>query len=162
MAEILEQIGIETGTMFQYHQARDTYVSEEEYLDGLELLQYDILYGEHYVYGGENPYPATDIIMGTEDVTITDVRVIRDYCYLYGENFTKWSKVYIGDTKVSTKYLSSGLLRISADKLSEGENLLTVRQLGSSNTVFRTSNEYIYEILPETESEFEYETESKT
>lgn len=155
LAEILEQLGIHTGTIFQYHQNRDSYISEEEYINGLELLQYDILYGEHYVYNGGNPYPATDIVMGTQDVVINTVREIDDYAYVIGENFTRWSKVYVDDKKVSTKYLSSAILRIKAEELDEGQNLVTVKQMGSSDTVFRTSNEYIMEKQIETESELE-------
>ena len=158
MAEILDQIGIHTGTMFRYHQMRDAYVSEEEYINGMELLQYDILYGDHYVYGGEDPYPATDIVMGTQDVLISGISQIGDYYFIRGENFTKWSKVYINEEKMSTRYLSSGLLRIKEKDMPVGENVVAVKQMGSSDTVFRTSNEYPFERLPETEIESEAES----
>lgn len=166
MAEILDQLDIHTGTMFQYHQERGTYASEEEYTDGMEMLQYDILYGKHYVYGGENPYPATDLVMGTQDVVISDVGEDDEYYYIYGENFTKWSKVYVDDKKISTKYLSGCQLAIDRDELEEGSNILTVKQVGSSDTIFRTSGEFVYEVLPETESasglSHETETEPET
>ena len=64
LADMTKDLGIETGTMFTFHQKRDSYATEEEYQKDMELLQYDILYGEHYVYDGGNPYPATDIVMG--------------------------------------------------------------------------------------------------
>lgn len=158
MAEILDQLGIHIGTMFQYHQMRDTYASEEEYINGMELLQYDILYGDHYVYGGENPYPATDIVMGTQDVVISGISRIGEYYFVRGENFTKWSKIYINEEKMSTKYLSSNLLRLKEKDMPEGENAVTVKQMGSSDTVFRVSNEYMYERIPETEIESEAES----
>ena len=158
MAEILDRLGIHTGTMFQYHQMRDTYASEEEYINGMELLQYDILYGDHYVYGGENPYPATDIVMGTQDVVISGISRIGEYYFVRGENFTKWSKIYINEEKMSTKYLASNLLRLKEKDMPEGENVVTVKQMGSSDTVFRVSNEYMYERIPETEIESEAES----
>ena len=43
-------------------------------MDNLKLLQYDMLYGEQYVYGGINPITEkTDLRMGTYDISITDV-----------------------------------------------------------------------------------------
>ena len=32
-----------------------------------------MLYGEKYIYGGVNPFTATDLKMGTYDISITDV-----------------------------------------------------------------------------------------
>lgn len=157
LAEVLEQLDIHTGTMFQFHQNRDAYATQEDYISGMELLQYDILYGEHYVYGGGNPYPATDIIMGTQDVVITGVKEIDGYYYVCGENFTKWSKVFVDEEKVSTKYISSGLVRIKQEAIKEGVHTVTVKQMGSSDTVFRVSNEWVYELAPETETESEVE-----
>ena len=144
MAEILDQIDCHTGTIFQYHQNRGALSGEEEYMEGLELLQYDILYGGHYVYGGGNPYPASDLVMGTQDVVIRRITSYGKYVYLVGDNFTKWSKVFVNDEKAGTKYLSSHLLRIAADKLGEGTSSLVVKQMGSSNSVFRESNEFRY------------------
>ncbi|MCD7744737.1 MAG: LTA synthase family protein [Lachnospiraceae bacterium] len=144
LADTLEELGLGgVGTMFTLHQNRDAYDTEEEYIDAIELLQYDILYGEHYVYGGEDPYPASDLVMGTEDVVIDQIMEGESgsYYYIIGENFTKWSKVYINDEKVSTTYYSSSLLRIKKSKVSDGTNTVVVNQVGSSNTIFRSSNE---------------------
>ncbi len=162
MAEILDQIGYHIGTMFRFHQKRDTYVSDEEYKEDLELLQYDILYGNHYVYGGGNPYPATDLVMGTQDIILNRIAKGVQYAFVIGKNFTRWSKVYINDEKISTKYLSSHMLRIKAEKLKEGENSVVVNQVGSSSTIFRSSNELVYTVLPETEPQTEKQTEKQT
>lgn len=146
LADITEQLGISNGTMFTFHQKRHQYTDEEEYQKDMELLQYDILYGEHYVYGGENPYPASDLIMGTEEVEIQELEETDEYLYLNGANFTKWSKVYVNGTRVSTEYISSKLLRIKESKLDEGQNEIVVNQMGSSETIFRSSNTvYFYQ-----------------
>ena len=63
----------------------------------------------------------------------------------FDENFTKWSKVYINDTKVSTTYLSSRLLKISREDMPEGENQVVVNQVGSSESIFRSSNTLSFE-----------------
>ncbi|MDY3249837.1 MAG: LTA synthase family protein [Candidatus Choladocola sp.] len=144
LADMLDDLGIHTGTMFTFHQNRDSFSDEEEYQKGMELLQYDILYGEHYCYGGENPYPATDLVMGTQEVVIERITESESYYYIRGENFTKWSKAFINDKKVSTSYISSHLLRINKDQMPEGMNTVVVNQMGSSDTIFRSSNQVSY------------------
>ena len=52
LADILDELDIHIGTMFQFHQNRDQFQTDEEYQKDMEILQYDILYGDHYVYGG--------------------------------------------------------------------------------------------------------------
>ncbi|MDO4324332.1 MAG: LTA synthase family protein, partial [Lachnospiraceae bacterium] len=151
LADITEQLGIETGTMFTFHQNRDKFATEEEYQRDMELLQYDILYGEHYVYNGENPYPASDLIMGTQDVVIDRIMETADYYYVRGQNFTKWSKVFVDDSKVSTSFISSKLLRFKKDKMPEGFHRIVVNQMGSSDTIFRSSNTAYYTVKAEEE-----------
>ena len=151
LADMTEDLGITSGTMFTYHQQRDTYASEEEYQNGMELLQYDILYGEHYVYGGGDPYTATELVMGTQDVVIDRITEIGDFYYVYGHNFTKWSKVYIDGERISTGFLSSTTIRIKKDKMEPGFHKIVVQQMGSSETCFRASNEIKYMKAPEKE-----------
>ncbi len=142
VADTLETLGLGgIGTMFTFQQNRDIYATEEEYQTDLELLQYDLLYGERYAYGGEDLYPASDLVIGTQDVVIDQLMEVNDYVYVIGDNFTKWSKVYVNDEKISTTYYSSTMLRFKKDKLQEGENTIVVNQVGSSNTIFRSSNE---------------------
>ncbi len=160
LADIMKRLGIENGTMFTLHQNRDQYTDKEEYQRDMELLQYDILYGEHYVYDGGNPYPASDLVMGTQDVVVKSVRETEEYFYISGENFTKWSKAFVDDSKVSTGYISSKLLRIDKESLPEGYHKLVVNQMGSSDTIFRSSNTYYYtRVLP---AEIEEESETQT
>ena len=144
LADITDELGIHEGTMFRYHQNRGNMASQEEYQKGMELLQYDILYGDHYVYGGGNPYPATDLEMGTQDILLNEITETDLYYYVMGENFTKWSKVYIDDEKIGTTYLSSKLLRFKKDKMDEGFHKLAVCQVGSSDSIFRSSNVRYY------------------
>lgn len=144
LADLLDQLGIHNGTMFTFHQNRDSFETEEEYQNAMELLQYDILYGEHYCYGGENPYPATDLVMGTQEVVIDQIMETDRYYYVLGDNFTKWSRVYIDGSKKSTTYISSKLLRIKKSAMEEGTHEVVVSQVGSSDTIFRSSNQVLY------------------
>ena len=153
MADTLDSLDIHNGTMFRFQQNRYKYATEDEYQNAMELLQYDILYGDHYVYGGGNPYPASNLIMGTQDVVISQIMETDRYYYIIGENFTNWSRVFVNDTKVSTKYLSSKLLRIKKEDIPSGDNEVVVNQMGSSDTLFRSSNQMMLTKAEETESE---------
>ena len=87
MADVFEKLDIHSGTIFNYHQKRR---QTKNYLLDLEMLQYDILYGEKYVYGGKNPVPEGHMQMGVKDVELTDLVPKLDEGYsLYGQNFYK-------------------------------------------------------------------------
>jgi len=143
MSYILEQVGIHEGTMVSYHQANDYNVTDE-YVAGMELLQYDILYGDRYAYNCEDKYPASDLVMGVEDIYLNATLPKGKHLYDLGANFTPWSKVFINGEKVYTSFISSSQLKISTEHLAEGDNTLVVNQMGSSNTIFRSSNEVTY------------------
>lgn len=141
LAHLTGQLGIHEGTIFRFHQSQS---ASETYLRDLENLQYDLLYGNRYAYHGEEPYPASDLVMGIDEVTIKRTWMSTDgKLMVYGEHFTPWSKVFINGDRVSTTYVSGNYLKINADKLEEGD-ILVVNQMGSSNTIFRSSNEYTY------------------
>lgn len=142
MADVFERLDIHSGTVFNYHQERR---QTDKYLEDLELLQYDILYGEQYVYGdGEMPVKEPHMVMGVRDVSLTDIIEKLDKgCSLYGENFTKQSKVFVNGTKQSSKFLNNTRIDLPETDLEDGDVIYVV-QMGSSNTVFRKSNEYIY------------------
>ena len=65
------------------------------YQDGLENLQYDILYGDRYCYDGQDKYPASDIVMGVDDVVVNSATnsIGDSEVIIRGKNFTKWSRV---------------------------------------------------------------------
>lgn len=144
MSYITDQLGIHEGTMFRYHQSEmNAGVSADDasYITNWELLQYDLLFGNRYSYHGIDKYPASNLVMGVQDVVIDHTSMSADKTKLtiFGENFTPWSKVYVDGEKVSTEYISGNCLEISMANLSDGSELV-VNQVGSSNTIFRSSN----------------------
>lgn len=151
LANLTAQLDIHEGTMFRFHQSRQ---DTKSYLSDFENLQYDLLYGKRYCYKGEDLYPASDLVMGIDETSIKRTWLASDgKLMIYGENFTPWSKVFINGEKISTTYVSGNYLKIKTDELSEEEeSILVVNQMGSSNTIFRSSNEYTYQ-PPQTETE---------
>ena len=153
LAHITDQAGIHEGTMFRYHQ---TQTASETYLSGLEDLQYDLLYGKRYTYGGEDRYPASDLVMDVEDVTVSSVRknTSNNTLTVYGANFTKNTKIFVNGNKVPTTFLTSNLITTSLDNVQNGDTI-TVNILGSKSLLLRAgTGEVVYEdpdIVPETE-----------
>ena len=80
---------------------------------------------------------------------------------IYGQHFTPWSKVFINGTKVPTTYVIGNYLKIKTDKL-EDSDVLVVNQMGSSNTIFRSSNEYVYHIPADPSEETPLDTAPQT
>ena len=162
MADVMDRLGLHSGTVFNYHQQRR---QTKDYLKDLELLQYDILYGDQYVYNGKPPITEGHMQMGIKEVTLTDLVENLDETYsLYGTNFTKWSKVYINDEKQESTFLNNTRIELPDSKLKDGD-IITVSQVGSSNTIFRTSREYIYmdgKILEYTDEVKEQKNSAKT
>lgn len=60
-AYILHRVGINEGVLTKFHQ---TYNKEIDYMDVFKLLQYDMLYGKKYVFGGVNPYKVKELKIG--------------------------------------------------------------------------------------------------
>ena len=158
MAEVFDRLDIHSGTVFNYHQQRR---QTKNYLADLELLQYDIMYGEQYVYENSGaPITEGHMVMGVRDAHITDIVTQLDGSYsVYGDNFTKQSKVYINGEKQTTKFLNNTRLDLQESELNDGDTIM-VAQVGSSNTIFRTSKTYEYRDgrlteLPEDENSVE-------
>ena len=140
LANTTNKVDIHEGTIMNYHQTQMGTADEASYDEGLDLLQYDLLYGKRYSYNGADLYPASDLVMGIDKVTVTSAAESStgDRVYVYGSNFTNWSKVYVNGEKVNTSYLSASMLSIDRADVEDGDTI-TVCQVGSSDTIFRTS-----------------------
>lgn len=159
LAHVTDQIGIHEGTIFSYTQ---TQADSSTYENGLEQLQYDLLYGERYAYNGNDLYPATDLVMDVEDVNVDSVRKNRlnDTLAVYGSNFTKNAKIFVNGEKVATTYLTSGIITTSLNNVNDGD-VISVSITGSQGIILRASNdEVIYEDPDVLETETEEPTES--
>jgi hypothetical protein len=61
----LDKIDMNVGTLMKFHQERK---GTKNYYSDLETLQYDMLYGKKYVYGGLDKYVKVDMQMGIKDI----------------------------------------------------------------------------------------------
>lgn len=131
-AEVLDRIGIHEGSIFRYHQARK---NTKNYQVDLETLQYDILYGERYVYGGEMPFQRSKMRLGLYDVTLDSMELISvaDFTYyIRGTNFTPSSQVQLNGEWYDTVYVSPATLMISGKELDPFDRILVAQRSNSS------------------------------
>ena len=142
MSEVLNRLDIHSGTVFNYHQQRK---GTKNYLSDLELLQYDILYGKQYVYNGKAPITEGHMVMGIRNVSLSSIVPQLNSGYsLYGENFTKYSRVYVNGEKQKSSFLNNTRINLSETELKDGD-VIQVGQVGSSDTIFRMADKYTYQ-----------------
>lgn len=148
LSYITGQVDIHKGTLFKYHQdyLNAGYSNNNEtYLSGLENLQYDLLYGNRYFYHGEELHPASDLVLGIEDVKINSVATIGNILYVYGENFTASTKVFINDEQCETEFVSTECMAISLDENAVSDGDIIKANVVGQGIILRESNEFIYE-----------------
>ncbi len=114
---ILDQAGIHEGIITKYHQQSDWQAAG--YTEGLTMLSYDLLYGENYAYNGINPFNNSDLKMGTDKISVTDVEEIPvvaddEKTYLVtGTGFTPYAQVYFDGSHLDTEWIDSSHLKIT-------------------------------------------------
>ena len=99
--------GFSNGIFTKLHQ---NYSGNENYYDALEMLEYDVLYGNYNAYNGKQRYLPTDIRMGYRDIVITGVLEDDERVTVKGENFTPYSAVIVDGRKLQTEFIDSETL----------------------------------------------------
>ncbi len=132
-AYVFGRIGVHEGVITKLHQAYFAGLSEEngkeyltttvtelpqegttkaEYLERLEILEYDLLYGDVEAYGGVNPYTATNMRLGVNDIKIKNASYADGVMYVKGEHFTPSSVVVVNGEMKDTEFSSSNMLLV--------------------------------------------------
>lgn len=162
-SQVLEAMNIKDGVINAYHQKykkqmKEGKVTEEAYLKGLKDLEYDILYGDRICYNGENPYEATQLQMGINPIKISSVEETNlGSIKIKGENFTRYSKVYVNGDACNTWYISSMALEVEDMELEPGDEIVVWQKSLSS------TEPYIYQKeLMETETAEESSSTEET
>lgn len=160
-AVVLDRLGIHEGNIFRYHQARR---NTRNYQVDLETLQYDILYGEQYVYGGESPYKRTDMRMGMHDTEFKEVRAdasVEGSYYIIGDYFTPSTEIQINGEWVDTNYLDTKTLLITGQNLTDYDRICVVQRSNSSTrkALTRTNNRLYYAVKSENPGILNFDSE---
>ena len=131
-AEVMDRLGIHEGTIFKYHQARK---NTKDYQVDLEMLQYDLLYGQQYAYQGKNPFERTKMRMGIYDATLDSIVAapgLEDSYYIKGTNYTPSSQLKINGEWYDTTYVNPTTLLISGYTFEEFDKICVVQRSNSS------------------------------
>ncbi len=156
---VLADLGMSPGIITRYHQQmRDT----QDYREGLNLLEYDMLGGDWYCAGGHPPYAATDLRMGVDQVVIDRVTVDDSgLVHVYGSNFTDFSVIALDGEILDTVRKAPGELiapepvpLTDPGQFEDGGKIVTVRQVTADGlTLSESVGRVIREALPAEKSE---------
>lgn len=138
-AHALSMVDISQGTLIKFHQ---TASESEDYLENLQQLEYDMLHGDHYVYNGKLEFEATDLRFGVRDINIKGLAQNDGEVWVFGENFTKYSNVYINNVECEAEFYSDFLLKVKDYELKEGDKVKIVQRHGS--VFFFETEESVY------------------
>ena len=120
-AYVLGQLNIHTGILTRFHQNFAPDCDEDDYLSFLRVLEYDMLYGDHNIYGGDSPYQPTELQLGTEPI------VCESFTYdpatatisVYGQNFTTYSDILVDGERKNAVFADETRLIARANGVTE-------------------------------------------
>lgn len=139
-SHVLNMLDVHEGTMIRFHQKHldmeDT--DSENYLEAMKILEYDILYGDREVYGGEMPYKATKMEMGILPIIQRTTVHVGDQIVVFGENFNQYSRICVNGKAVPTPYIHERRLIAKDVPYKDGEEI-TVLQIGRDKVPLGTA-----------------------
>ena len=138
-AHVTGLLGMDGGLLAKLHQNESDSVDYEQQL---ELLQYDMLYGDKVVYGGLNFHEKTALMMGTYPITVTYIHQDEGGIYITGTNFTPFSYVMLDGDKQETTFVDKNTLFVEGETLNSGMEVY-IAQIGKDKEVLSTTNSYI-------------------
>jgi len=145
-AHLLGQLGIPGGVITQYHQ--DAEIAPEpdsEYFTDLEMLEYDLLYGDRSAYEGSgNPYAPIDLVMGTQPISISSVSNLYGRVLVNGQNFTEYSTIVIDGVTYPTAFISSTQVIAIVPRTTPVSSVY-VAQLATDGTELGRTPDYVLE-----------------
>lgn len=140
-AKVMEMAGLPGGVLATLHQ---TYTDEEAYQQRLELLEYDLLYGDREVFGGEQPFEVADMKMGIDEISISAARQAAEGFYLTCANITEQSRIFVNDKLLNdTSRVDSNTLFAPGQTLNEGD-VIQLAQIGSDGEPLSYTSEFVY------------------
>ncbi len=135
---VMSRIGCDNGILTKFHQRC---FDNPDYKEDLQLLQYDMLYGQQYVFNGVNPYLEKTMKMGIQDPKVTDMQTVGDVIYIHGENFTPWSVAYIDGNAKETTFVNETMLSVPFEEFETP--VVYVAQETDGNTILSQSQEWM-------------------
>ena len=144
----LDVAGIHRGVLTRYHQKLR---GEKSYLNGLQELEYDMLYGKRFVYAGNKQrYASVETQMGIHPITISDVvwDVDTGILTVSGSHFTDASKLEVdGKVYTVTERTVDGKLTLLLEN--DAPETIRVVQYSPDGVILSGTEPYLYAIPTE-------------
>lgn len=141
MADVMGRLGYTDGVLTKLHQERS---ENPNYQQDLEMLEYDILYGNHYAYEGNLPFEPTELQYGVVPITVKRADNLHDEVYVTGQNFTTSSRITInGKVMDDTLFINSNTLMLPGVTL-EDMSVVAVAQVTDEGEELSQSNQFTY------------------
>lgn len=144
---IFNRLKLPGGLMQNFHNRYMDGTDYDDYMYKLEMLEYDMLYGQNYAYDRFNPFPQTDMELGIRDISVEHYEIVEDAVLIYGTGFNEFSEVYVDDKSVETTYINYQTLMVPLNEFEDGQELY-VAQVGDDHIVLSVTDS-----IPITEEE---------
>ena len=134
-AYTLGRCGISNGALTRFHQQR---WQDENYLEDLHHLEYDVLYGDRYLYDGQLPYTPVNMRMGVKPIRVDSAVYDGKALIVRGDNFTRFSVICMDEHKLDTVFVDKNTLVALPgliDRIAESEGIVSVAQVAGDGTV---------------------------
>ncbi len=142
-------LGFTNGIINKLYLSNFDVYKEKKYL---ELLEYDMLYGDNVSSKLYKAYEPTEIQMGIGKIRITGISESEEGTLIRGENFTKYTEVYVNNRHLSERFINNEELLLKHKYLNDGD-ILVIKQVAGDRTVL--SEIAPYNVYRQTESLFE-------
>ncbi len=134
-AYTLGRCGISNGALMRFHQQR---WQDKNYLEDLHHLEYDVLYGDQYLYDGQLPYTPASMRMGVKPIQVDSAAYDGKALIVRGDNFTRFSVICMDEHKLDTVFVDKNTLVALPgliDRIAETAGMVSVAQVAGDGTV---------------------------
>ncbi|SCY39501.1 LTA synthase family protein [Alkaliphilus peptidifermentans] len=142
-AQVLSYAGINNGYLTKLHQ---NYAHQWDYQERLVALQYDMLYGNYYLYGGEPGYAPKSLTLGILPITIDTIVLEPTGMTVKGTQFTTFSSIRINNRPVDTVFVDANTLWTELPDLEVGDTV-HVAQITLTKDVLSQTKDYVIEAI---------------
>ncbi|WP_166484725.1 LTA synthase family protein [Clostridium cuniculi] len=144
-SKVLYDLGMDNGIVTKLHQdyllgGKDSsYKDEEQYLDALKSIEYDILSGNEYLYDYISKPLATNLKFGSKDIVLSNIYIENGKLFAEGENFTYNSIFLIDGNFATTEFISPNKISCDASSIkAEGSNVFIGQMSGGAQVLSAT------------------------
>ena len=122
-SKVLYDLHMNNGIVTQLHQSylfgleNEQFAEKDSYLDALRSLQYDILYGDEYLYNSQEAPKPTNLQFGINPIILNDVYLQDGQLVATGENFNQNTIFLVDGNFINTTFIDSNTVTCPAPEL---------------------------------------------